>query len=231
MLKAEKERLDNGDVNILGYNNIKLNNINTKGELARIITERDGALLQLKRLNGGNDVALIDKVFAPQPLASNFDEWFDEASQYSPLLAFLQQEIEVSKKEVSLNKSLGWPALKAGYMSNNGVGQSSRGLTVGVSVPLWENRNKVKQAKTALVAAEYKKLDAKQQLYGQLNVQYNRVNGLKTVVDNYREALRTSNNARLLEKAYMAGQISMMQYVQELTLYYNFIEQTLDAER
>jgi outer membrane protein TolC len=229
--KGYKDRLDRGDANRLEYNKVQLNVATVQGELSRVEVERNALLSQLKRLNGGVDIVLNENQYAPAQLPLNFDDWYGQAEQKNPVLAYVKQEIEVSKSQVSLSKSSNWPAFSAGYMSEKVVGQQFQGLSFGVSIPLWENKNRVKQAKAAVKAAESRQTDSKQQFYSQLQTLYNRAGGLKIIADKYRQSLSTINNTGLLEKALDAGEISLLDYIVEIGLYYATVNQALEAER
>jgi len=226
-----QNRLNSGDANILEYNKAQLSLSATTGEIARIDVERNALLSQLKRLNGGLDIVMDDYQFNQKQLPPNFDDWYLQAEQKNPILAYIKQEVVVSQKQVSLNKAKGLPTFSAGYMSENVVGQRFQGLTMGVSVPLWENKNRVKQAKSAVVAAQARQTDSKQQFYNQLQIQYNRALGLKNTAESYRKSLVMANSTELLKKALDAGEISLLNYMVELGLYYNMVNQTLEAER
>ena len=226
-----QNRLNSGDANILEYNKAQLSLSETTGEIARIDVERNALLSQLKRLNGGLDIVMDDYQFNQKQLPLNFDDWYLQAEQKNPILAYIKQEVVVSQKQVSLNKAKGLPTFSAGYMSENVVGQRFQGLTMGVSVPLWENKNRVKQAKSAVVAAQARQTDSKQQFYNQLQIQYNRALGLKNTAESYRKSLVMANSTELLKKALDAGEISLLNYMVELGLYYNMVNQTLEAER
>ncbi len=225
-----KDRLDAGDANILEYNNVQLNLSSIVGELSRIETERTSIIAQLARLNGGQPLQLDDSGFANVDLPLNFDDWFAGASDKNPVLSYVKQEVELSKKQLSLNKTMWLPTFSAGYMREDVVGQKYEGLSVGVSVPLWSNKNKIKQAKSAVLAAESRQIDAKQQLYSQLEILYNRTTGLKNVAETYRSSLDNANNSVLLKKALDAGEISMLDYILQLGLYYDSVNQALQAE-
>ena len=225
-----KDRLEAGDANILEYNNVQLNLSSIVGELSRIETERTSIIAQLARLNGGQPLQLDDSGFANVDLPLNFDDWFAGASDKNPVLSYVKQEVELSKKQLSLNKTMWLPTFSAGYMREDVVGQKYEGLSVGVSVPLWSNKNKIKQAKSAVLAAESRQIDAKQQLYSQLEILYNRTTGLKNVAETYRSSLDNANNSVLLKKALDAGEISMLDYILQLGLYYDSVNQALQAE-
>ncbi|MBP7611843.1 MAG: TolC family protein [Paludibacter sp.] len=229
--KGYKDRLERGDANLLEYNKIQLNLASVQGELSRVEVERNALLSQLKRLNGGVEIVLNENRHTPAQLPLNFDSWYVEAEQKNPVLAYVKQEIEVGKSQVSLSKSSNLPTFSAGYMSEKVVGQQYQGLTFSISIPLWENKNRVKQAKAAVTAAELREADSKQQFYSQLRTLYNRANSLNIIADKYRHSLATVNNTELLNKALDAGEISLLDYIVEIGLYYTTVSQALEAER
>jgi len=226
-----KDRLDRGDANRLEYNKIQLNLASVLGELSRVEVERNALLSQLKRLNGGTDIVLNENQYVSVQLPLNFVDWYEEAEQKNPVLAYIKQEIEVGKSQVSLSKASNWPTFSTGYMSEKVVGQQYQGFTVGISIPLWENKNRVKQAKVAVSAAESREADRKQQFYSQLQSLYNRASGLKVIAEKYRQSLANVNNTDLLKKALDTGEISLLDYIVEIGLYYTTVNQALEAER
>ena len=226
-----KERLEKGDANMLEYNKVQLNLATVKGEISRIEVERDALLSQLKRLNGGIEIVLNMPQYNQEELPLNFDNWYITAEEKNPALAYVKQEIEVSKKQLSLNKAMRLPKFSAGYASEITAGDKFRGVSFGISIPLWENKNRVKQAKAAVRAAETRETDSKQQFYNQLQILYKRALGLKMTANDYRKTLGSVNNSELLKKALDAGEVSLLDYIVEMGLYYDMVNQTLEAER
>ena len=160
-----------------------------------------------------------------------FDDWFERTIAQNPLLAYARQEVEVSKQQVSLRRMQGLPSLSAGYMSEKAVGEQFQGLSVGISIPLWENKNRVKQAKAAVRAAESRAEDSRLQLYNQLQLLYNRTAGLKVATEQYQQSLEMANSTELLKKALDTGEISLLEYMVEMGLYYDTINHVLETER
>ncbi|MDR3261202.1 MAG: TolC family protein [Tannerella sp.] len=226
-----KERLERGDINQLEYNKVLLNLSSVQGEIARTDVERNALLSELKRLNGGVNVTLEEAHYGEVTFPADFEDWYALAEQKNPVLEYVRQETEIGKKRVSLSKAMGWPTFSAGYMSEKIVGQQYQGITLDISIPLWENRNRVRQAKAAVRAAETRQTDRKQQFYSRLRTLYDRANGLRLVAEGYRKALATLNNTELLKKALDAGEISLLDYTVEIGLYYDTVNRTLDAER
>lgn len=227
---GQKERLKSGEGNILEYNNAQLNLSNVKGEISRIETERNNALSQLTRLNGGKVPSFNPSRFEAIDMPIDFLQWYSIAEEKNPILSYVKQEVELSKKQVSLSRSMGLPTLSTGYMSEKVVGQRYQGVSIGISIPLWSNKNRVKQAKSAVRAAESRKIDTKQQFFIQLQTLYSRTLGLRKVAETYRASLDKANNSTLLKQALDNGQISMLDYIVEVGLYYNTIDQALKAE-
>lgn len=226
-----KQRMKQGDVNVLEYNKIQLNLSTIQGEIARVEVERNSILSELKRLNGGIDVVLTDTTYEGTLLPNNFEEWYSYAEQKNPLLQYVRQQIETSKYEVKLNKAMGLPKFSAGYMSERTRQVNSQGLTVGISIPLWENKNRVKQAKANVIAAEARRDENKQQFYNKLRTLYMRASGLQETALAYRKSLATLNSTELLMKALKVGEISLLNYIIEIGLYYNTVNQALTSER
>ncbi|MDR0582138.1 MAG: TolC family protein, partial [Prevotellaceae bacterium] len=226
-----RERLERGDASLLEYNKALLNLSAAQGEITRAEVERTALLDELMRMNGGRAIPLDDDRYDEQSLPDDFEEWFAQVAQWHPALAYSRQQVALRKQEVSLQKALSLPAFSAGYMSERTAGQEYRGISVGISLPLWENKNKVKQAKAAVSAAEGAQDDQRRQLYGQLQTACRRAAGLKALADDYRRALSALNNTALLKKALDAGEISLLDYLLELGLYYTTVNNALEAER
>lgn len=228
---AYKQRLDRGDASILEYNKIQLNLSTVKGEMSRVEVERSALLSELKRLNGGIDILLEEDNYSPASLPSDFEEWYLSAEQKNPLLQYVKQQIEVGRKEVKLNKAMTLPKFSAGYSLEKTLGQKYQGVSIGISIPLWENKNRVKQAKAGVIAAQAREQESKQQFYNRLQNLYLRASGLQQTAIGYRKSLQSLNNTELLMKALEVGEISLLNYIVEIGLYYDTVNQTLAAER
>lgn len=226
-----KNRLEKGDANILEYNKVQLNLAAVKGEMSSLETERKSALAELKRLNGGVAVPVDDSEYPDVSLPDNFDEWFAQAEQKNPVLEYVKQEVEIAKSQVSLNRATSLPSLSAGFMREKVVGEAYQGISLGISIPLWENRNRVKQAKAAVKASEAKQEDSRLQFYEYLKNLYERTKGLEATANDYKQSLSSLNSTGLLKKALDAGEISLLDYIVEIGLYYNTVNLRLEAER
>ena len=224
-------QLADGNASRLEVNKARLSLSAAQGELRRNEVERTNLLAELQRLNGGEPIVFEQAAYAQPVLPQDFEAWYDEAAAANPVLAYARQNVELKRREMKLGKLTGLPQISAGYMSELVPESNFRGITLGLSVPLWSNRNRVKQAKAAVVAAELQQKDATVQFYERLRNQYGRTLGLQRTAGEYRKALAELDNTQLLRKALDAGEISLLDYIVELGLYYTTVDEALAAER
>lgn len=232
VMEVERIRLDAGDTDALSYNNVLLSFSALDAEKARIDTELRVLAADLARLNGGRPLHFTDSGYPPVELTSDFESWYAEALAASPELALAREGYKVAKSELALSKSKNLPALSATYINErHTVGDRSQGVAVGMSLPLWSNKNGVRAARAALHAAEAHEADTEQQLRSRLHIGYERVQGLGQTATLYRRALDEANNTDLLQRAMDEGHISVLEYLQGIELYYDYLDRSLSAER
>lgn len=227
---AYKVMYEKGEVSILEHNKAQLNLLNLKKEAEARNIERTAYLKQLAALNGGISIELNEKSFRARILPSDFDQWYSTAEKNNPALLWLKQEIEVTRQQEKLNRAMGLPKASAGYMSEKVVGEHFQGLTVGVSIPLWENKNTVKYAQAQTLALQSIETDRKLQFYNQLKIQFERAASLQQTVNEYRQAIQSSSNAELLKKALDQGEIPLINYLMELSFTYQAMDNLLKSE-
>lgn len=229
--EAFRSKFDSGDINILDYNKAKVNLINAEKALESVAIEREAVLGNLTGLNGGIRPELEDTAYQNQTLPDNFETWYGEMETQSPVLQWLKQEIAISQKQEKLNAALSLPKLQAGYMSENVVGQQFQGVTAGISIPLWENSNRVKYAKARTVAVQGAEADAKLQFYNHLQGLFQKAVTLQKTLTDFRQKLNGVGNNALLQKALTHGEISLTEYMLEFSIYYESYRQLLEMER
>jgi len=229
--QACKIKLDKGETNILEYNKAQLNFTAVQAEIAQMDAERTALLSELKRLNGGKEIQNSEFKIQNSMLPVNFEEWYATAESKSPVLQYVRGQIEIGQQQIKLNRAMGLPKFSAGYMSEKVVGEHFQGVTVGMSIPLWENKNRVKQAKAQTQATEAMLEDSKVQFYNRLQTLYFKTAALQQNAQKVRQSLTDNNNEPLLKKALDAGEISLLNYLLEIEFYYNAINKALEAER
>ncbi len=229
--RTYQAKMDKGEANVIEHNKAQLNLIAVQNEVAHIETERKALLSELKRLNGGKEISFDMDSYPDNVLPSDFNGWYAQAESKSPVLQYVSGQIEINQQQVKLNRAMGLPKFSAGYMSEKVVGEWYQGVSVGVSIPLWENKNQVKQAKAQLKASEYVLNDTKMQFYAALQNLYLKASNLQQTASNYKNALSLHNNEALLKKALDAGEISLLEYLLEIEFYYGVVNTVLEAQK
>lgn len=236
VVEAEKARFDSGDTDVLSYNNVLLSLSALEAEGARVAMERDVLIAQLTALNGGIAIGNLDNLGTIENINSqddqDFTSWYAEAEPYLPQLAQARQLREVRSSELALAKTEHLPSLSATYINErHTIGTRSQGVAVGMSLPLWSNKNRVQSARTALEAAEARQADTELRLRSVYAQEFARVKGLYHTATLYRRALDEANNSELLQRAMDEGLISVLEYLQGIELYYDYLDRSLAAER
>jgi outer membrane protein TolC len=223
-------KFDKGESNILEWNKAKLSllTLQKMQELAEI--DRQNYLAELVRLNGGKNIYLSDTVFETIVIPSDFENWYLQIQQKIPYRLFLEQEIEISMNEEKLALAMSLPRFFAGYMSENTTGNRIQGITAGITIPLWENKNTVKYNQVKTIAYQSQAADVEKQYYNMVKAKYDKVVLLQNTLSDYKHSLESMNNSQLLWKAYELGEISLIEYMLELSVYYDSIDQMLETE-
>ncbi len=220
LAEAYKAKYTTGDVGVLDYNKAQLNLVTVSKEFERNEIERNALLQELAQLNGGNALSLTDSVFSVQAVPADFEQWYAQAAANNPLLQWVKHQVTISQKNVQLHTANSLPTFSAGFQYEHEVGEAFRGVTVGMTIPLWENANAVKYAKAQTVAMQSAEADATMQYYNSMKALHTKVIALQTAVADYRSRLALYSNNHLLEKAYTAGELSLTEYLYECSLYY-----------
>lgn len=228
---AQKKALDNGGTNVIGLNKINLELLGVENEVRLNEVERKALLLEIQRLNGGQILPFTLSEYPVVIMPTSFDEFYAMAEAQSPMLAYVRSEVELSRQMLSLAKSENLPAFSLGYVNELIKGDNHHGVSLGVSIPLWSNSGKVKAAKASLNASQARSEDAATQLYGNILTQYERTLMLRQTADEYARMVAALSNREYLKKALDAGQISIIDYINETNLYYEALEKALEAER
>lgn len=214
-------------------NQVRLALLSLESEIRKNNIERDGILMELSCLNGGSPISFDQRDFPEHKLfPSDFDTWYEEQALDSPTLAYVKQNVAVMEQELRTEKIANAPKITAGYMSEITKSLSFRGLSVGVTVPLWSVRNNVRKARAACESAELYQRDAASQYYIQLKRLYVATEGLRSIADDLRQSeLVAEESSALVEYKQEQGELSLVEHLMELMIYYDVIDKSLEAER
>lgn len=225
------QRLESGDANILETNKINLELLNAKNEARMNEAARIAKLQELAMLNGGIAIDFTDTTYVPVKEVLSFEELRAEAVTANPQLLTLKSEQVAARRQLSVNKSKGLPGFELGYRLNTASGgERFNGFLVGISIPLFSNRNNVRQAKAQTLYTDLQLESTTAAVESELHQLYNQSLALRTSMDEYAAVLQSQNSLSLLNKAIQTGQISMIEYFVDVTTLYQSMQNYMQLQ-
>lgn len=226
---AYRDMQARGETDMIEVNKAHLAYLSQKNALSRNMVERESLLSELQGLNGGEPVEVNASVISTdEVLPADFGAWYAEASQQIPELAYMKKNVDVNAAEARTAKMANYPSLTAGYMAELVKGSNFRGLTLGLSIPIWSVRSKVRQANASCEAAKLEERDAVTKTYNSFKALYDRAKGLQEISTELSSSLAVSTEAMALtEQKLKAGDISLIDNIMELSLYYSLADEVL----
>jgi outer membrane protein, heavy metal efflux system len=229
-LTAFQRSLEKGQGNIMDVNKAKLQLIEINAAFQDNLSISNQLNQKLTELNGGIPIQLSDTTYSSIDLVPDFESLEQEIESKDPVRKYLEQEKVIGQNEVALSKSLNLPKIETGYHYQAILGQRFNGVHFGLTIPLWENRNKVKTQKAELILNEANLQDHINEHYYDIKQKYERMTNLKITLDEYQTLFTSLNNVELLDKSLSLGQISTIEYFMEMTYYYEALKNYLKTE-
>ena len=232
MFALYKKRFESGDANQLELNKIQLELLTAQIQSRLNTAALTAAEEQLRNLNGGNPITFDATDYPTGEELINFDQLQAAFMEADPNLKSLTGDQEIANREVKLSRSLTLPKFDVGYKRNAAKDHvASNGFMVGVSIPLFENKNTVKKAKAQAEFATASLEDNRLNLKTNLQQLYQQAEALQISRADYAKVLEQQRNIELLNKALNAGQLSVIDYFTELTTIYDSHQSYLDVEK
>lgn len=232
MFALYKKRFESGDANQLELNKIQLELLNAQNQSRLNKAALTAAEEQLRNLNGGNPITFDATDYPAGEELINFDQLQAAFMDADPNLKSLTGNQEIANREVKLSRSLTLPKFDVGYKRNAASDHvASNGFMVGVSIPLFENKNTVKKAKAQAEFATASLEDNRLNLKTNLQQLYQQAEALQISRADYAKVLEQQRNIELLNKALNAGQLSVIDYFTELSTIYDSHQSYLDVEK
>lgn len=224
-------RLEKGDANQLESNRIKLELLNTRTEARTNRVQLENKWKELTALNGNQplNTAKISVLPLP-PLPVNYEKLQEEILAAEPTLKSLNSDNAAALKQIAVSKQGYLPKLELGYRRNTESSIPFNGIVVGFSLPIFQNKHKVKAAKANALYTKYRKEDVKERMVASLGQLYNEAQSLQTSIQEYRLALHAQQNQSLLKQALEGGQINITEYFVEMSLLYQSKQNLLELE-
>lgn len=218
-LKAKyAEGYAQGEVTILDINKIEIQQISIKRQYNSLIAQMAVLENQLLAENGGNDCSMIIESLTeyPEEILMSVDVYAELIENSDPLLHYNTLQLEAKAKNYSVAKMGRYPGFSIGYIHENELGEHFNGFSIGVSLPFFSQRHKTTMAEAIRQSATYDLNAIKTQRLTTMYAQRATAVTLYQEIEMYRPIFEDSNNLDLLRKALDGGQMSLLDYLQEV---------------
>lgn len=224
-----EKRLTTGDANILEVNKIKMERMNVQTEVAQNSAAHRTALQSLLAMNGNMPLEFAETTYPRVQEINDYDILRDEVIASDLDLQAASAATRAAEKQISVNRQ-GWlPKLEVGFRRNTDDVASQNGFVVGGSLPLFENRKKVRIAKAQALSAQLMQESVKDQAEASLMSLFNEMQQLKDAMNAYDVPLMY-RSLDLLKQALTEGQISLIEYFVETEGIYKNLQAYMQIE-
>lgn len=224
-----EKRLTTGDANILEVNKIKMERMNVQTEVAQNNAAHRTALQSLLAMNGNMPLEFAETTYPAVKEINDYNLMRDQVMASDLDLQAAAATTLAAQKQVAVNRQ-GWlPKLEVGFRRNTDDVASQNGFVVGGSLPLFENRKKVKIAKAQAISAQLMQENAKDQAEASLMSLFNEMQQLKDAMRAYDVPLM-HRSLDLLKQALAEGQISLIEYFVETEGIYKNLQAYMQIE-
>ena len=215
-----QQRIESGDANVIELNKVKLELLNAKTEASINETNLKKKEEELIILNGSILFQTEQLTYPAIVLPTDYAEIKDDVLNGELALAALEQESRVGHNLLKVAQESWLPKLEIGYRRNTESGAPFNGFVVGFSVPLFENKGKVKMVRQQLLSTELSKEQVKSETSYNALQNFREAQKTKLLMDEYASLFKEHSDLLILKEALKSGQISLIEYFSEAAIIY-----------
>lgn len=223
-------RSEVGDVNALELNKTKLHMVQVRKNHELLRSEIIAIKEKLNNLNGGENLELGFRDYPNESLIELDSLLFDRMA-VDPEILYNQKATEASERNIKVIKNLQLPSFSIGYGSESVADEKFEGFMVGVSIPLWKSKRAIQYAKAESGFYQLNASSITQNSISDSKVIYEKVQSLKSSLENYQDVLGSIHSEELLSKSLELGEISVIDFFTEMFYYYEVYDDYLSVEK
>ncbi len=245
-MKVVKERLDlmdqmiekyttgmnRGELTILDLRKLKIEKIRLNETMSALESEFTLLESTLEAQNGGKEcgdiIAAIDNY--PDDTILPAEEYEKIIEENDPAVKYSSLMMQSQAQRVKAERLMQLPGFTLGYHHSWEDGDVFNGLIVGVTLPVFSTRNKVRAAKALRRSLEYDEMTVAIQKRATLKSNREKALALYRQMTSYESVLKNDNSIDLLKKSLEGGQISLLDYLSEMDYYLQAERDYLDVQ-
>lgn len=217
MVEVHRRLVDEGGETHIDYNKSVLEHIAVHRELNQLHSRRAELCGQIVSFAPGVDPdSLLAVLGADYPAEREIElPSVEMLRQRDPSYAAAEAGARAAASLVKVERRSSLPGFTVGYVHETELGGSFNGFSIGVTLPSFTGR---RRARAAALEAQATLLEADltlTRLNATLSAEAGRLAALKHTIDQYKPILADDTPFKLLHKAYTAGQINYLTFIQE----------------
>ena len=226
---AMARRMELGDCSVIEYNRAQLELVSLQNKKAVIANHRDNRLSLLHIYGGNADIALTDTIFPSITLYDDFDVWYDRACRQAPEIQLKSLQTQMQYELFRLSKREALPHISAGFVAAYEADCLFRGLSVGLSLPLWNRHRQVEVARQMWHLAQQQEIQSEIEFSGRLRMYYSQVQSLASEVYRLDALCIQYESESLLLKSFLLGELSLESYLRQVEFFHDMRQTVIDT--
>ena len=210
-----------GEISKLDVNKLKIERIAASRQLNEAQNTLTGHQQTIKNLNGGKDCSneLATLSDFPNVEPGNVDDYIQTAQIHDPSIQALTMQSEAIRHESNVVRQSYIPSFSVGYSHDYELGEHFNGVSIGLTLPIFSNRKKKSEIASRRTFIETSQEIVQSEIHNEIKTLYRQVVNLNTEINQYRAVIEDKDNIRLLNMALDAGQITLIDYLQQVNYF------------
>lgn len=210
-----------GEISKLDVNKLKIERIAASRQLNEAQNTLTGHQQTITNLNGGKDCSneLATLSDFPNVEPGDVNDYIQTAHMHDPSIQALTMQSEAIRHESNVVRQSYIPSFSVGYNHDYELGDHFNGLSIGLTLPIFSNRKKKSEIASRRTFIETTQEIVQSEIHNEIQTLYRQVVNLNTEINQYRAVIEDKDNIRLLNMALDAGQITLIDYLQQVNYF------------
>lgn len=152
-----------------------------------------------------------------------------ELLSHSPQYLAMESKLKSAKLKVDYASKSRFPQLSLGYKHTYEDGMHFNSLLAGMTLPVWSRKQEKLAAEGEMLATQAENSQALTELVASVKSDLGKAASLKRQIDALGPIVEQTNNVKLLQMALDGGEISLLDYLQEIGYFVDAISEYNDA--
>jgi|GEM_PF-312296 len=220
-----------GETTRLDVNKMAIEKLNAEQSLNEALNAEQEIIARLTALNGGAEPQLDGMTEYPIARLASLEEYEEAAVNNNPQRKYLEASLRQREAQLKAEKLSRLPGFSIGYEYENEAGEKFNGISASVSLPFFSGRHRVKSARLAAEASELQRKANETDDLWRVRGEYKTASRLGRELSEYGPVVEGTDNIALLRKAYEGGEMSLIDYLRELTYFTDARNMYLELEQ